>query len=501
MLFFGGFFLIATIIPQVMGFQGSDISWLQYAAERVLNGEVLNVEVIESNPPLIVYLNMIPVFIGKILGVSAQICFVAFVALLTLISLWACFKITQENWLRLALIFALTFYAGVNFGQREHFMLIFALPYLLLLGEGREGHKNLTIFAALFASFGLALKPFYLLIWAMAAIFYAIYKRDITKLFIRENFIIGIMLLLYILYLLLIERNYAFEVFPWVLEFYGGFKYNFWKVFLYIYGSVILAQVSFWMIFFFCRKCLNRRIWLFWVCNTAALITVQAQQMGWPNHFYPAHAFAILLNISLIFALFENLKARYSKLIIFLASFILTIFLALGFVANITIGFGLNAEKLKEQIAIINQYAKGGNVATLSFDLASAFPAIYYSEADYKSRYAHLWMLPGIYQNAKPDENDKIAYHPSGARSDWEIRMIARVVGDIAHNPPHLIIVPERKYNTDAIGDFYFDFVEYFSTSEDFRNIWENYKEVARIDEHVFYAYKPATIDKETERE
>ena len=49
-----------------------DVAWLLYVARRWLAGRELYVDVVEVNPPLIVWISAIPIRIAGVLGIDAQ---------------------------------------------------------------------------------------------------------------------------------------------------------------------------------------------------------------------------------------------------------------------------------------------------------------------------------------------------------------------------------------------------------------------------------------------
>ncbi|MGH7526003.1 MAG: hypothetical protein ACREMX_04805, partial [Gemmatimonadales bacterium] len=59
-----------AVLPQFAGRTLPDTAWLLYAAERWLDGARLYVDLVEVNPPLIIWLNAIPVLVARALAIS-----------------------------------------------------------------------------------------------------------------------------------------------------------------------------------------------------------------------------------------------------------------------------------------------------------------------------------------------------------------------------------------------------------------------------------------------
>jgi hypothetical protein len=72
------FFPIPDMIPN------PDSSWLIYAAGRMVEGQMPYIDFMETNPPLILWISMLPVLLGKIFSLSP---FTVFPLLVTLLNI------------------------------------------------------------------------------------------------------------------------------------------------------------------------------------------------------------------------------------------------------------------------------------------------------------------------------------------------------------------------------------------------------------------------------
>ena len=124
-------FLLAALAPPI----NHDVAAVLNFSGRWLQGERLYVDLIDVNPPLIFVLNIIPAALAEILPLTAVQCFILCVLLLMLGAAMLTLRVLAA--LRLAPLLrhvtqaamALTLLgAGYDFGQREHLMLIMALP-------------------------------------------------------------------------------------------------------------------------------------------------------------------------------------------------------------------------------------------------------------------------------------------------------------------------------------------------------------------------------------
>jgi hypothetical protein len=161
-----------------------DIAWLLYVARRWLAGRELYIDVVEVNPPLIVWISAIPLEIARWLDVAPQ--FVAmpvFVAAVLGCAWWTSSLLRAQGGLFaeqlpvFAVIgSALLILPAADLGQREHLLVAAFLPYLALFarsldGRGAPDGSRASVGAALaagtLAGLGCALKPRYAAVFAV----------------------------------------------------------------------------------------------------------------------------------------------------------------------------------------------------------------------------------------------------------------------------------------------------------------------------------------------
>lgn len=151
-----------------------DLAWLLWVARQWLRGEELYVDIVEVNPPLIVWINALPVMLADLLGLNAKQVALPLFAGAALVSAWSTARLLQGTgpvFARPAPVFAaiacvLLITPGVEFGQREHLLVMAVLPHLAALIRGMEGlpvARGAALGGGLLAGIGCALKPRYLL--------------------------------------------------------------------------------------------------------------------------------------------------------------------------------------------------------------------------------------------------------------------------------------------------------------------------------------------------
>ena len=149
-----------------------DIAWLLYVARRWMAGRELYVDVVEVNPPLIVWISAIPIWLASVLGIDAQFTAIPFfVAAVLACAWWTASLLRGSGKLfedRLPVFAAigtvlLVVPAG-DLGQREHLLVAAILPYLALFARSLDGERTVprdALIAGVLAGLGCALKPRY----------------------------------------------------------------------------------------------------------------------------------------------------------------------------------------------------------------------------------------------------------------------------------------------------------------------------------------------------
>lgn len=478
---------------QLGGMLNLDVSWLMHVAERILSGERLSIDVVETNPPLIVWL-MLP---AAALGIGSA-GLVLYVTALCFVSFLACSRIIpREKWRNkwdIIILVVLFLIPATNFGQREHFFIIFALPFLLQIVFGRQKFHPLAI--GFVAGVGIAIKHYFALI-ALTMIFVdAIFNRDWRRIFTPTNWVILGTLISYLLILVFVEQNYINLTLPQMWDYYDGFKTAFSVILPSIIAAGFIFLLGFLLVLLVDKKLLPKESWFFAAASLASTITIIIQQKGWLNHYLPLEVFAFILNISLAIKLFplatKNLWLRTARIFVGLC---LAILLGLAVVKT---GWKIANLYQDDTKKILAHYESVGdkNIYPLSFDLF-IFPHVYHTEAQYGGKFGHLWQLPGIYQNATLNENLEVIYNPPAKQNEKEKQLKALIISEIKTQKPALILVADRPYYSPLIGDFKFDFVKYFSIEPEFREIFKNYQLVDQIDEMLVYRYNESVNENE----
>jgi hypothetical protein len=163
-----------------------DASWYVYVAGRLLDGDRAYVDLIDTNPPLILWLDMGVVAAARAAGVAPLAAFqvAVFAAIgLSLALSWRAGRGLPRPLREASLaVFGFMLLVGVGpaFGQREHLAVALVLPYAFAAadeGRGRRPTVWLAMVTGLLAGVGFSLKPFFVPIAAAVELWLATRRR------------------------------------------------------------------------------------------------------------------------------------------------------------------------------------------------------------------------------------------------------------------------------------------------------------------------------------
>lgn len=466
-----GLFIVVSAYVQAGSYLNTDSAWLVDSARKLLSGKDLYTDYIETNPPFIVYLTAIPLAIG--------ISYKLFIFIMAGTSLALSYKYVRSDFLKIILTYGLFLMPAQSFGQREHLLLIFILPYFLSIYVEAKPR----IWDVLFALIGFLLKPYFVIIFAG----WALWKWRVQKapLFSTENYIVGTGVVAYVLAIYFFERDYIENVLPLLVDYYNDFYYarTAWhiKCLIGILGVMALLGFSKNSLLFNRRICFA--IFTAFLCG----LTFIMQDKGWTNHYLPLY-FYLLVSIAL-------LMERSQKHLQILLGLIFAGIVTHGTVVNITLICPANQEDDKQIISYMDKYANGREVLPIGYDLGVIYPELIYSKARFNWEYPQLWMLTGLY-NKSDVKDEKVIHHTPKQQNPDEVKLFESMVNYVVTQKPAMIIIADKKVQNEKMGKFRFDFIKYFSQDARFASAFKDYRRVAQLSGRVIYVLdqqKPAT--------
>lgn len=296
-------------------------------AELITAGKLPYIDFFEWNPPLIMYLNLIPIWLAKVAHIPAiemfnysVISLCAFSAFMSL-HIASKYMNKQQFFVILPLLFAAAFFnqnQTINIGEREHLFVICYLPFFILRGltwQGQQISKFDAVISGLIAGFGMALKPQFAASAALVELcFYCQFKT--IKTFARpEILMVLLVFVLYIFGLILLPSAvwdcYLHQVVPLYIS---GLSYssraiiymlradpNFYVYFMHLLVTLPLALV-------FSRY--SQWIAPLGIFSLSFVFHYIYGDQAWPYRFMPMTAALFMLDGLLIGMLVKNLLTK-----------------------------------------------------------------------------------------------------------------------------------------------------------------------------------------------
>jgi hypothetical protein len=491
-------FAVAVFLPRLTPpwHVDHDVAWYNYAAARVLDGATLYVDVIDVNPPLIIYLHVPPVWAARALGCADIPILLAYVSLVVLISLglsywvlrrWDCFDSPVFRRLFfLVLMLTLAAGPGLAFGQREHLMLVMLVPYVLA-GAGRAAGvkfpRLLVLVIGVWAGVGLALKPYFLMA-PIAVQTYLLFGPAGKRVWRSpENLAVVTVVGLYALHFLFLPdevRAGFWDTVRMARETYGAYTEP-WTV-IASQGHVLMCLLLLVAYALVGPTVTLRHLARVLVLASASLLLAALwQQKGWPYHFLPALVFGWLTVAVLVIGVVQ--REELLRLILRPGPKPLALVLTGGlFLAAGAIGVRHLRLPPMGGIAPIVENARreadGEPIMAFSTSVHPMFPLVNFTGLPWSSRFNCLWLLPGVYADVDKDASP-FPYHPPDQMHPIERYVIDCVVQDMTLRPPRLVFV--QRPPRHAMPNESFDFITFLSRNPDFARLWRRYRSAAQF--------------------
>ena len=442
--------LFALSIPAV-----PDHGYQFYLAEQMLSGARLYVDIAaaDMHPPLFTWMALALTALGKPIGASGLSLYPAFVVLLVAATMYALWRMGLRDAITLVfLVIALLPLSGPYFGQGEHLALIAALPYLYAAVRAEPVPRRTGISSAIFAALGLAMKPHFALVWVGVELLRA-GRHGWKSLFRAESLVIGALFVLYVAATTVLHPQF-FPLLPWLMELYPRFApVPFSRVLFDQRTLLFLAGLAAaFMVRSSERKDFARALA---IASVAMFLAVLLQKKGWGYHWYPVNALAVLL---IGIALRDRIALPKMTAPILAVLAIVWMQFVPDRTARLMVG---PPAYLPEMLEFAEQQGAGQSIQILTHLLNPAFPLVNYGKLQWASPYAHLWMIPAIYEDTWY-RGAPVHYRDAGKWAPLEQQMFDRLWQQVERRNPLLLVqVP---------FDNGFDTRAYFETDPRFRD-------------------------------
>ncbi|MDX2102720.1 MAG: hypothetical protein SF002_09280 [Alphaproteobacteria bacterium] len=457
---------LALLVMRVWPPLNGDAAAILSFADRMLDGEQLYTDLIDVNPPVIFWLSMVPASVARVTGWSITATTSAWTGILILLSaglsaaMWR--RQGQCEPLVIAAIAAVVVLPSHNHSQREHILIILALPWLLLAVLRQQGEPcstALAMTAGVVAGIGLSIKPYYLVPALLVEGGVLVVLGPRRWLARPELWGLAVAGSVVALGLATIARPWLSEIVPLVARHYADLGWETaWMVLSEEERPQLLAALLLLMLVARARPAA--------LFGLGALAGAMLQGKGWDYHLLPAWA-ALLLALGLA------LDQWGGRLALALAGLLFGVTLVL---TTPLVAEGRHSHSLERRMTdLLRRDAGPGPVLWLTASIWPHFPAVLDARVRLSGPYMNLWLVQALYRSVPFEADGRPRYRSDAEASDDERAVRRHLRTALLRTPPTLILVAPAAEEVGFAGQS-FDYLDWLATDPDLAPLLARYR-------------------------
>ena len=478
-----------VLITAMRSPQKDDVAWLLYVARKWLGGQRLYEDLVEVNPPLIIWLYAIPAWLATSLNAPPKFLAIPFFALLLFAaSAWSAVLLhgraalfTYRLPVFAAVASVLIALPGVEFGQREHLLAGAVLPYLCLYARELDGEREPwlhALLAGVVAGLGCAFKPSYMLAILAIEVIALLRGRRVLRVAPIAAFAA---VAIYGLSVFIFVPAFLEKAVPLALALYGGTDTSYLRILMkswpLLFGQAVIILLCWSSATTLARSSPFKRHLLLTltVFGVAATIVFVLQGKDWFYHRLPATTATVLALLLWIAAAMPrhpiaaikgfsraHLRALAPVPLVVgaLITFGISDYERLRPWVEAAVEPGLSTEVKLERLI---RKEKAKTYIAFSEWIALGFPVVNNTGVTWASRFDSMWALKGEIWRAKQD---------GSAPKEWPIRRWVAL--DFITNCPDIAVVDTRE------GTNYVSLLA--AADKNFAAAWSRYHQIAAFD-------------------
>ena len=481
-----------------------DVAAILDMSRRWIAGDRIYRDIIDVNTPLVFVIYAIPQLLARILGGSGAHWLVVFVALLTLSSCLGSIALMRRFHGRsypvgtaaftLFVPFALIALPPDNsFGQREHLMLILALPWFICtsIRPSRSPASTTACFLIGFAAgIGFSIKPQFLPIPGMVGMY--ILACIGPKRTFRDPLFWGVIaaIFFHIALATLVIPEYGRSVLPLVLRLYtqiGGSD-----PISVLTGRVLLPSLIMLAATFAAATTLRegqKPIRVLVVAGLGSAIAAVTQGKGWLYQTYPAEALALLAMTMTVAGMIDRYTALALERNRFPSVLIASAIIGVMWIQNIMFDppfkkqQNFSNSQTNQLMSIVEKHAINHRILVFSPGINPFYPMINYTDMEMTMRFQTMWPLQGAYAECLASGR---LYTPPKDMDPTERMIFDAITHDFITRRPDLIIV-DRVPGVPRCRAEVFSYLDYFLQSQEFANAFAEYRTFQEMERYIIY--------------
>lgn len=482
-----GVILISIIVNYRIG-TISDVSWIITLIERLIGGDRLYLDVMETNPPFTIWLYYPVVYLANKITFSPELAVAIYVYLISLGALALTMLVVRRTapfesgtpwwfWPFLAALFLIL--PGNAFAQREHIGLMLFFPLIILQAwrlsqdDQESTPKLLAVVVGLCASVMILVKPH----WAIAVLLPALYiawkKRSVLSVFTVENFTIGIVATAYLGCVLYWHPEFLNVVYP-MLE----------LVYLPVRNGAeqmpqIVIMFAILMLPFVVLRWRHRGVVP--LADIAAIsaigffISMVVLGKGWGYHRYPYTVLAVVASI-VAFDRARQLNPG-TRIVYDLGAFMVATTLIVG-----TITYHWRIGPDQSLVDLLRSHHERPKVAVMSSDLGLGFPLARRVGGVWISFYNADWAGAHALMRLRQESTTLTAAEKTWLEA-FLSDFVAEKTAEFTEQKPDLVF-------EDKTGGW----SRYLRTSENFAAVMADYKKIAENSDIVIWSRRDELV-------
>lgn len=489
-------FLAALYLSRILG---HDQAWCLYAAARMSEGtQIYSSQLIETNPPLILWFSLVPVALARLTHLPEAVALHLVLLALTVAAALLCHRLlarsasrptpTQRLLFTTAIFFVAASVFPGDLGQREQLLVLFLLPVVVIFATGATTllPRRYLFFLGLLAGIALCFKPQQITV--LLALQLGVLLRYGPRAFVRRPEWIAILgaflaCLSYVAAVRFLTPGYLLTITPILVNTYWALgRYTFWQLMRtqhHFPELLLVATVVF--LWGNSRKLLSAAPGFLLLAAAGACLGYGIQHAGFPYHRIPQNTFlelaflwmAIEFATRFLPALFAPTPLTSLQSAVGILAFAAAF---LPFAHDAEVELPVPAHSVQ---GFLRSLAPGTPVWSLTVDLSAQFPEVLTSRLVWGSRFNHLWMLPAIQQNLAMRGGGPVPAKvlPFATLQSLEDLQRQAAVVDLARWQPRFILVPRCRAAAECFGfSEPFDTLAWFRQSPSFAAAWSRYR-------------------------
>lgn len=466
----------------------SDVAWLSICADRFLNGGSMLRDCYDTNPPLSILIYTPFAWLSDVLSVPIYHCVFWLTFVFIILGVYVTQKVLrsfpilsdlEKNILLLTYLCSITIIPTLYYAERDHFLAIMLLPFILVqigLTCGYKTPKFTTFLVLNLGSIALLLKPHFGLIPVFLFLHRMVIQRRFWVIKDQDFLVLLSLSIGYLAIVFIYFNDFITIILPDIIQTYLNYNAP-QKVYITAMPYAALVAMCFTCIAFIKDK--SKALLLAIAgCALLSLVVYCLQMKGFTYHRLPLYAllFPLLGILSLKIA---QLFTKQKQILLF--GLAIVIFVSSYAHAPLRPDYPTHADYQNNEITeYIDEHCEqpcSFYITYENMDIVSQLAL--YSEHTYATRFPSFWFL-STFQNEPPNDTQK--------------RFADYVAKDIERFSPSLIFV---MVESPAVGvlDENKTLAGYFTFSPEFEKVMSTYEKTDRLTVDRAYFYKGTPYD------